>query len=925
MLNLLYGGWDTTPARTLIDRLKGAAPDSYLWFVPTGALSRLRTSQGLQVKRTDLFLASREQISRELNIRQSALQKASVHRIREQLARSGPLDRAAARRSFTDALYDAFHRFHLSLLSAEEVASALDEASPDTLALAAPYGEYLRRVGSRPGWGGAGVRAVTELRQQTSLPGWMGSPAVAVFEGYTYLSPVQEELIRHLDRCGVEVYLIITYDPRHQVLFAAAEATYERLVPRHAWQKTGSAAPERNGDLLAICTNLFAADAAGRTGPADLSLEVHRFLTDEQELNAVIKSIEALIKGGIKPADIAIIARTPAQHELALSRIAADHAVPLDLPEPALAQTPVGDLIRRMYDLEGVRFTYQTLSMLFSSGWVGDGNQGTLLARLRYYLASLHRWEQIDAVLEKLEQVPTADVPPYHPLGAAGVGGLARLRVTIRSLYHWTINGLAPGERTLSEHVSVLRQSLADLGTWRRLEALPRVRDRLQALLRAAEGGERLTGPEFALYIRTMLSDWDRPDMGSVLDTGRVAVVSPEQAEGVTFRAVFIIGCVAAAFPKPMPEAWPFTAGTLARLAKVRRVHQLPERNTHLDLERYWFAVTATRATERLWVSYATGEERDPQITSPFLWDLLAAVGRTETSVIRHGLTPWFDKDRAPVTPEGNLGLVIEQNRWAEAELTDPERNLRDWVEARERAEAEPLSALPPPEELTGTDLFILKVCPYRFHLERNLQMVEPFFHRFHLEHLARTQWLQAMTRQCANWGSDRGTARQEIEPAIRALYGALGEASWQNIVRGVKRLEGDWLAVEPRVHERYKVTVQGIQVTLDGEAVSASFTAPDRAALAFPAPATVKRITAARDWYRELVEMIIDAETDPEQVADYVRPVLESVLQGNYRRVRDEDGHCSYCPHRVSCFMSSVQEGKVRATDTDPASAAGH
>jgi ATP-dependent helicase/DNAse subunit B len=617
---LITGPANAGKARVVMDAVRGhlARGEEPLLVVPTRAdaehyareLAGVRVALGVRVERFAGLIGEAVARAGTAEPLLGALARERVLATIAASLRPGPVGPGLVR-----ALGDVIAELQVRRVSPARLARALAQWAAEDVtagasgALGRAYGEYERTL-ARLGRVDAERRAVLALDALRRAPALWGTTPV-LFYGFDDFTHLQLDAIETLGRVvGAPVTVSLTYEPG-RVACAGRAATYAALAPladeHHALQpRADYYAPQARVTLSHLERSLFE-PAAGRVGSAR-AVRLLQAGGERAELELVAGEIRALLRGGMAPEEIAVVARVSGTSAELLAEVFCAAEIPHALTRR-----------RRLLDTALGRALVGALCCVDDAGTLGDllawlrapgllehpelADRLELNAR-RAGAASAAQarvlWEQRNWSLETIDQLAEAQQR----------GPLALIDRAEREL-EWLFS--APRRRA----ASVLGSS--ELDEARALAAARRALAELRELALAApelaptEAGELagvLAGVEI---LSTNASEAGR---------SAVAVLDPLALRARRVRALFLCGMQEGVFPaRARPQ--PFLAEEERRRLAETSGLLLGERTDPLAAERHLLYATVSRPEELLVLSWhVADDDGEPAARSLFVDDV---------------------------------------------------------------------------------------------------------------------------------------------------------------------------------------------------------------------------------------------------------------------------------------------------------------
>jgi ATP-dependent helicase/DNAse subunit B len=608
------------------------------------------------------------------------------------------LSRSASGAGFAPALDELIAELEAALIDAGDFADrAAETAGRAEAELALLYGAYIE-LRERTGRVDAHALALPVLDALRRQPDAWGRP-VFVY-GFDELTVAHRELVAELAR-SAEVTVALTYADR-DALAASADLAAEL---RENIGVDEEVELERDGSYTAspvldhLDRDLF--DAGAGLAEADDGLVLMESAGERGELEAIALEAARLIAAGTPPDEIVVVLRHPQSSGPLLAAVMDEMGVPAALEANVpLAGTGTGGAL-----------------LALCRAALPSGTAEDLLAHLRLDPAApasvadtLERRIRRGQAASVSEAIAEWSAPPRHlaRLLAAKDPG-ERLRTLARSARE-IAEGAHGGEAPLAE------------GSGSGATAVPfapievRAGATASALLAELAAVGELPGcapPDLSEVIAAIegasVPAWRGPA------DGRVRISSPHRARGARARYVFCASLQDGEFPASEP------ANPL--LGDERRIElgfPALRRRDSSDEERFLFASTVSRPTERLYLSWrASGEDGAALARSPFVdevLDLLAPDPETAEAALKRsrGLEQVVPEP-ADAPTERQLARALAIGR----EIEPTEEDLPGPVEA------EPvLAALRERGGVSANSLEGWLGCPHRWFVDHELKPV---------------------------------------------------------------------------------------------------------------------------------------------------------------------------------------------------------
>jgi ATP-dependent helicase/DNAse subunit B len=495
------------------------------------------------------------------------------------------LARSARTGGFADTLLATLGELESGLLDPGDL-------SGDLAGLYAAYRAELDRLGL---WDRDLVRRRAAERIASDLDAWHGEPVFAY--GFEDLTGAEWTLLEALSG-RTEVQVSLPYEPgrvafaslRRTVddLAALADGRIEELAPRSA---------EYAHPALAHLERALFDESPPPPPELDQAVRFFEGAGRRGTLELVGEELLALIRGGVAPDRIALVAPSVDQWRAPLETVLGGLGIPYAVESRVrLGGTPFGHALLQFLRyawLEGGRRELFTFLRSPYSG-IGRASVDYVEGRLRGRAIASPR--RVEEETEKLREAP---VPMLADLRAAE-SPVDGVRALIRSMLRAAYGTEAPPAGEASR---------LDLRSY---DAALRLLDELNGFAGLGEDVGR----------DDVISGLERAEvrLGSAQEAGRVAVLDLLRARTRRCEVVFLLGLEEGSLPR-RTRVSPFLDDDARRELGGRL-----ERPDQVSRDRYLFYTACTRATRKLYlVREAATDEGAPREPSPF-WDEVAAV-----------------------------------------------------------------------------------------------------------------------------------------------------------------------------------------------------------------------------------------------------------------------------------------------------------
>jgi ATP-dependent helicase/DNAse subunit B len=622
-ITLITGPANAGKAREVLGAVRGhmAHGEEPLLVVPTRAdVERYRRELALEGAvlgaRVERFEGLIGEIVRRAGVSEPVLGRVARGRVLAKVAAGGGDDASRSTPGFVSALAATVAELETQRVTPARLEAALKAwtsadgagAVAGARELGRIYGEYrelLQRIG-RTDPERRAARALDALRLEPAL--WGATPVLMY--GFDDFGALQLDAIETLGAVvGARVTVSLTYEPG-RTTFAGRAGTFETLRPLAAEHRRLEARAEHYAldvrDALHHLERSLFEPGAGRrrAGEAVRLLEGGG---ERAELELIGGEVRALLDGGMRPEEIAVVHRTPGAVAELLGEVFAALGIPYALERRIpFANTAIGAAL-----IGALRSTTD-------AGEIGD-----LLAWLRAP-GLLARPELADRLEAKAKR--------------EGVMGAARARA-IWEAEHWRLEALARLSEAASRGAKALCERAARELEWlfdapRRGRAALLERDELDEA-RALAAGRRALAELGGLTSGAPETGVDAAELASVLDgleivsgeragKGSIAVVDPLALRARRVRALFLCGLQEGVFPasaRPEPLLAEEERRRLAEASGLRLGLARP--SDALAAERYALYAAVSRPEELLVLSWhAADDDGVAQARSLFVDDI---------------------------------------------------------------------------------------------------------------------------------------------------------------------------------------------------------------------------------------------------------------------------------------------------------------
>jgi len=462
----------------------------------------------------------------------------------------------------------------------------------DLARLYAAYRDELDRLGL---WDRDLLRRRAAERLASDLDAWHGEPVFAY--GFEDLTGAEWSLLEALAG-RTEVQVSLPYEPG-RVAFASLSRTAEDLAALA--DRRVEELPPRAGEYahpaLAHLERALFEESPPPAAELDGAVRFLEGAGRRGTLELVADELVSLVRGGVAPEGIALVAPSLAEWRAPLETVLGGLGVPYAFETRArLGATPLGHALLQLLRYVWADGGRRELFAFLRSPYSGLARSSVDFVEGRLRGRAIQAPSRVEEEAERLREAP---VPALAELRAAA-SPTAGVRTLVRSMLRaaYGVEGAAVGET--SRH---------DLRTY---DAVLRLLDELDAF---SSLGRQLDAAE-------VLAALERVEvrLASAGEAGRVAVLDLMRARTRRYDVVFVLGLEEGSLPRRARTS-PFLDDEARRSLGGRL-----ERPDQVSRDRYLFYTACTRATRRLYlVREAATDEGSPREASPF-WEEVAAV-----------------------------------------------------------------------------------------------------------------------------------------------------------------------------------------------------------------------------------------------------------------------------------------------------------
>ncbi|MFQ6112372.1 MAG: PD-(D/E)XK nuclease family protein, partial [Nitrospinota bacterium] len=381
-----------------------------------------------------------------------------------------------------------------------------------------------------------------------------------------------------------------------------------------------------------------------------VSLEVLSFPDPASEARGVAARAKELILGeGYSPQEVSIVLRELGTRGAELEEACVSFGLPVRAQEGRpLLESPFIRTILKLLSAAERRFPAEELIALLGSSYIPFlKRKGLEAASVTRELSLIGKCtgrgsilRRLRGRLERLKRRERAEKSSSLLTGRAGHEGEREEVISaINSLESFfEVMDLLPARASIEDYAWVLPRMMASLGVGEALqggegeglrmrdlaawEALARALERLKETHRSLSGDAPMALGSFISELRGLCREVRYPSFES-RDEG-LSLLDVNNARGLGFRAVLVCGAYEKEFPLSLRENPFLRDDELRRLNRALGRRALKERRERLEEERLLFYLAATRATEKLIISFAVHDAEGHEVLpSPYLAELL--------------------------------------------------------------------------------------------------------------------------------------------------------------------------------------------------------------------------------------------------------------------------------------------------------------
>ncbi|CAB4691665.1 MAG: hypothetical protein F2663_03770 [Actinobacteria bacterium] len=560
----------------------------------------------------------------------------------------GGIGRSSRFSGFTDALAQAIVELESGLLEPADL-------DGDLATLYAGYRSRLAEIGRRDR---ELVRIAAVRRLESEFDAWNREPVFAY--GFEDLTAAEWSVLTALAG-RTDVTVSLPYEPG-RAAFASLQRTVEDLASL-ADGRIEELPPRRSEGHVPALVHLERQLFVESPHVTEIGGAI-RFLEGagtRGTLELVAEEILRLIRDGMAPEEIGVIAPAPDTYRAPLETVFGSLGIPyaVEVPE-RLSATAFGHALIALLRFAWGGGTRRELFTFMRSPFSGVSRTNVDFVEGRLRGRAIDAAERVEAETERLREAPLVALRDLRDADTPLAGATALVGAMLRFAYRLETPPVGETARSdLRAHAAALTV-LRELQSWADMGEAVSEDDVVSSL-------ERCTLP--------------RP---SAAEPGRVAVLDLLRARTRAFGAVFVLGLEEGSLPR-RGRMSPFLDDD-----KRRELGRRLERPDQASRDRYLFYTACTRPTKRLYlVREAASDEGTPREASPFWHDVRALFDPDDVarSTVRRSLAAMtWPLDAAPTERERLRALARLAAEPASAELADALAYTNGWDRRLRRA-----------------------------------------------------------------------------------------------------------------------------------------------------------------------------------------------------------------------------------------------
>lgn len=463
------------------------------------------------------------------------------------------------------------------------------------------------------------------------------APSELFLDGFTDFTPNEMSLLEVFSRYVEGITISLPYEKgRRGELFGKTEETLRRLRRDFTVKivDVDELSALRSG---AVCRRiagcLFDDEAAGAKTPAEGCVQILATAGVRMEVTEIAREAKKLIAGGRRGEDIAVITRNVDGYRALVRDVFDEMRVPVNMGRVAgRERSGVWGLFSGIVSCVEGGFEREAVAGLLSSSYVDlaglaggeiGGGDVRRIAGKAGVVGGLGQWEKrLSALAERVgsDDAITVEQVELVQKAARRLGELLDVFNKGRSSAQAAAGAFSGLLEELGVRRRILESGLDEEVLFRDLAAFAALSEVLEALVSAGEDSTRLTLRQFVDFVERLLEGAGVSD-GSIAGGG-VEFLDVVSARNLSWPVVFFCGLTSEAFPAKLPVG-PFYSRAERKELSLRGLSGRDE-ELHLAAERLLFYQAATRADERLYLTYpSTDEEGKAKLRSFYVEQLL--------------------------------------------------------------------------------------------------------------------------------------------------------------------------------------------------------------------------------------------------------------------------------------------------------------
>lgn len=432
---------------------------------------------------------------------------------------------------------------------------------------------------------------------------------VLIMEGFTFLTPLQELLVKWCDRKRVEVVFLVPDNPSQGKGFEIIKKTYIEKFDKLELKHLANEPVSKKDDIRTLQYHLFSTPFFEKECKSQ-NVQMISYPNRDREIYACIEQLKTWFTiDGYKPNEVAVVVRQPNEFKERLQDFlhsacltynnSKGELVPVEVPSSSrlLLLTPVGRFILTLYEIwqeNHLLVTHEQLETVLSSGWLGASMQDSTIefraVKHQYFLhcETKKQWEEAFEFLEKI--IDDKEILSERmPISLATQKNVEYWRQSINLLEDMCRRLFKTNQGGIGNHIQLLLDQLQhlDVNNVRKYE-----KDVLQKIQEVFEELQDLysinmTTSEFGDALHALVnqqSDEEGDEVDIDLES-RLWIATPEGIDGVERKAILYLAVDNQHVPGKLQMPWPFFEDV---------------REKHLQQERYMFLTIVRATTDKL-------------------------------------------------------------------------------------------------------------------------------------------------------------------------------------------------------------------------------------------------------------------------------------------------------------------------------------